>query len=77
MPSSSRGGDRPRRGPSERRHNVTLRELLDELIELTRHLSHHAATMKPDDLRYARERMEWLADEVWRQATADERDARP
>jgi hypothetical protein len=58
-----------RRGPSERRHNVALRELLDELIELSRHLSHHARTMSAIDLEYARGRMEWLADEIWDQVT--------
>ena len=58
-----------RRGPGERRRNVALRELLDELIELSRHLSHHARTMSATDLEYARERMEWLADEIWDQVT--------
>ena len=58
-----------RRGPGERRRNVALRELLDELIELSRHLSHHARTMSATDLEYARGRMEWLADEIWDQVT--------
>ena len=39
----------PRR---ERRQNVVLRELLEEMT-------------------YARERLEWLADEIWRQVTAE------
>ena len=58
-----------RRGPSERRQNIALRELLDELIELSRHLSHHARAMSATDLEYARGRMEWLADEIWDQVT--------
>ena len=62
MPDSSR----------ERRQNVALRELLDELIQLSRHLSNHAPTLAPSELAYARDRLEWLADEIWRQVTVDE-----
>jgi len=51
---------------------VALRELLDELIQLSRHLSHHAPTLAASELAYARDRLEWLADEIWRHATADE-----
>ncbi len=57
---------------SERRANLTLRELLDELIEMTRHLSRNAAHMPQSELTYARERLEWLADEIWDQATKHE-----
>lgn len=56
----------------ERRRNVALRELLDEMIQLSRHLSNHAPTLPPRDLAYARERLEWLADEIWRHVTSDE-----
>ena len=58
---------------SERRQNVVLRELLDEMIQLSRHLSNHAPTLPTNELAYARERLEWLADEIWRQVTADDR----
>lgn len=58
--------------PRERRQNVALRELLDELIQLSRHLSNHAATLAPSELAYARDRLEWLADEIWRQVTVEE-----
>ena len=58
---------------SERRQNVVLRELLDEMIQLSRHLSNHAPTLPPNELAYARERLEWLADEIWRQVTGDDR----
>ncbi|HKO15017.1 MAG TPA: hypothetical protein VJU87_02205, partial [Gemmatimonadaceae bacterium] len=61
--------DPPRPAANERRRNVELRELLDEMIELARHLSHHARTMSAADLAYARERLEWLADEIWEQST--------
>src|SRR5207245_2355852 len=44
----------------ERRQNVALRELLDEMIQLSRHLSNHAPALGAAELRYARERMEWL-----------------
>lgn len=57
-------------GGSERRRNVALRELLDELMTLARHLSHSAATMSETELAYARERLDWLADEIWEQATS-------
>jgi hypothetical protein len=56
----------------DRRQNVVLRELLDELIQLSRHLSHHAPTLPPSELAYARDRLEWLADEIWRHATVDD-----
>jgi len=55
----------------ERRQNVVLRELLDEMIQLSRHLSNHAPTLPAGELTYARERLEWLADEIWRQVTAE------
>jgi len=61
-------------GPSERRQNQTLRELLDEMIELARHLANHAAELAPSELEYAHERMEWLASEVWDHATRDLRE---
>lgn len=57
----------------ERRQNVVLRELLDEMIELSRHLSNNAATLPATELTYARERMEWLGDEIWRQVTGEAR----
>jgi hypothetical protein len=56
----------------DRRQNVALRELLDELIQLSRHLSNHAPTLPPGELAYARNRLEWLADEIWRHATAND-----
>ena len=64
-----------RRGGGERRHNVALRELLDEMTSLARHLSNHATTMPASELAYARERLEWLADEIWEQATGERRES--
>jgi len=63
MPSSPEGQGR------ERRHNVVLRDLLDEMLQVARHLSNNAPSMSASELTYARERLEWLVDEVWEQAT--------
>ena len=54
--------------PSERRANRALREVLDELVEHVRYVARNVKTMTPQDLEYAEERLEWLADEVWRVA---------
>lgn len=56
----------------ERRSNLTLRELLDEMIELARHVSKNSAHLTRGELAYARERMEWLADEIWESAIKGE-----
>lgn len=50
----------------DRRSNVELRELLDELLMLVRRLARRADTLPPHELAYAQQRLEWLADEVWR-----------
>jgi hypothetical protein len=57
---------RPR---TERRSNHPLRDVLDELLAHTRDLSRRSKTMTPVELEYAEQRLEWLADEVWRVAT--------
>ncbi len=49
----------------ERRRDVGLRELLDELIEHGRNVAAHAREMPQADLEYAQDRLEWLADEIW------------
>ena len=53
----------------ERRQNQSLRELLDDLLDHVRELAKNASTASPDDLDYAQQRLEWLADEIWRAAT--------
>lgn len=61
------------RGPaSERRQNHTLREVLEELVNHARDIAQRARTMSPEELEQAQERLEWLADEVWRIATGPE-----
>jgi predicted small metal-binding protein len=55
----------------ERRANRELREVLDELVEHVRYVARNVRTMSKQDLEYAEERLEWLADEVWRAATDD------
>ena len=57
-------------GP-ERRRNRPLREVLDELISHTREIARRAKAMTPAELDYAQQRLEWLADEVWRVATGE------
>ncbi len=54
--------------PQERRANRELREVLDELVEHVRYVARNVKTMSPQDLEYAEERLEWLAEEVWRVA---------
>ncbi|UCC71124.1 MAG: hypothetical protein JSV86_12090 [Gemmatimonadota bacterium] len=63
----------------ERRHNLELRERLDEILELARKLFREASQMSPDELEQARERVEWLAQEIWEAAVygpLEERDRR-
>ena len=55
----------------ERRRNRPLREVLDELVSHTRDIARRAKTMTPAELDYAQQRLEWLADEVWRVATGE------
>ena len=57
---------------SERRVNRPLREVLDELLAHARDIARRARAMTPDELAYAQQRLEWLADEVWRAATGQE-----
>jgi hypothetical protein len=59
----------------ERRQNVALRELLDEMIQLSRHLANRAASLPESELTYARKRLEWLGDEIWRQVTGESRES--
>lgn len=55
----------------ERRRNRPLREVLDELLSHTRDIARRAKTMSPAEVDYAQQRLEWLADEVWRVATGE------
>lgn len=52
----------------ERRNNRELREVLDELVEHVRYVARNVKAMSRQDLDHAEERLEWLADEVWRTA---------
>ena len=51
---------------AERRANHALREVLDELIDHVRKISRSRDDLPQDQIEYAQERLEWLADEVWR-----------
>jgi hypothetical protein len=57
---------------AERRRNQPLRELLDELLQHARDTARRAKVMSAAELDYAQQRLEWLADEVWRVATGSE-----
>jgi hypothetical protein len=57
------------RARSERRSNRPLREVLDDLLGHAREIARRAKAMTPAELDYAQQRLEWLADEVWRAAT--------
>ncbi len=52
----------------DRRANRALREVLDELVDHVRYVARNVHKMGKQDLEYAEERLEWLADEVWRVA---------
>lgn len=49
----------------DRRRNFELRERLDELLDLVRHLSRESSAMSQEELDEARLRIEWLAEEIW------------
>jgi len=70
MSGRSSGPDAP--SSPERRRNPTLREVLDELVAHVRDIARRARTMSRDELGYAQQRLEWLADEVWRLAVEGE-----
>ena len=57
--------------PAERRRNRPLREVLDDLLTHARAITRRAKAMTPAELDYAQQRLEWLADEVWRAATGE------
>jgi hypothetical protein len=60
------------RARQERRSNRPLREVLDELLAHARSIARGANAMTPAELEYAQQRLEWLADEVWRVTAGDE-----
>jgi bacterioferritin (cytochrome b1) len=56
----------------ERRHNYTLREMLEEFVAHARDVAARVATMMAEEREQAEQRLEWLADEVWRIASSGE-----
>jgi hypothetical protein len=58
--------DAPPAPATDRRANVGLREALDELVQHVRVVARTIDTMAPHERAYAQERLEWLADELWR-----------
>src|SRR6266566_3226629 len=65
------------RARAERRQNRPLREVLDDLLGHAREIARRAKEMTPAELDYAQQRLEWLADEVWRVATGEVLPAKP
>jgi ribosome-binding protein aMBF1 (putative translation factor) len=68
----SRKSSGPAARTPERRRNPTLREVLDELVAHVRDIARRARGMSQEELDYAQQRLEWLADEVWRLAVRGE-----
>ena len=68
-PGTTRSSSSP--AAPERRQNRPLREVLDELLSHAREIARRAKSMTPAELDYAQQRLEWLADEVWRVATGE------
>ncbi len=66
--SDDKGAPEEASSGRERRHNLELRERLDQLMDLARHLYREASQMSQDELEAARERVEWLAQEIWEAA---------
>jgi len=64
-PSTPGSGSEGQSASRERRRNIELRELLDELLALVRQLARRGADMAPDERTYAQQRLEWLSDEIW------------
>ena len=58
--------------PDERRVNHVLREVLDELIDHVRELSNRRGELSEQEVEYAQERLQWLADEIWHLALSGE-----
>lgn len=56
----------------DRRHNYTLREMLEEFVSHARDVAARSATMTAEEREQAEQRLEWLADEVWRIASSGE-----
>src|SRR5436309_1430810 len=76
VPSGGRPGARDSdrvspRPKAERRTNRPLREVLDELLVHAREIARRSKEMTPAELDYAQQRLEWLADEVWHNATGE------
>ncbi len=52
--------------PEERRQNLALREVVNELVDHVRWISQNLRGLSPMEIEHAQDRLEWLADEVWR-----------
>ena len=66
--AADKGASKKSEGGSERRGNLELRERLDQIMDLARQLYREASTMSSNQLEQARDRIEWLAQEIWEAA---------
>lgn len=64
--------DQPSSRPEDRREKLILREVVDDFIAHVREVSRRGSDMSPEEIEYASQRMQWLADEVWQLALKGE-----
>jgi hypothetical protein len=62
----------PEESPADRRSNHELREVLNDLMEHVREISQKRGDMGTEEIDYAQQRLEWLADEAWRLAAEEQ-----
>ena len=75
MKKASKSSRRAAKPLPERRQQRVLREVIDELIDHVRDVTRSAQDKGPSDLDYAHERLQWLADEIWRLALKGDDDS--
>lgn len=52
----------------DRRRNFELRERLDEMIQVARTISQSRDELSEEELEKLRQRIDWLAEEIWQSA---------
>ena len=67
--ASGQPASTPPEASDDRRHNVALRSLIDEMLERVRELNRHAASWDPDERARAEAELEAIMARVRRQAS--------
>lgn len=67
MPSERESPVEPEKA-DDRRRNFELRERLDEMIQVARELSRSRDELSEEELEKMRQRIDWLAEEIWQSA---------